>query len=691
MKKDNAMLNQVLKYYTRYGWSVIPVGKDKKPLIPWKRYQNEKANEAQIHEWWTKWSDANIGIVTGEISGICVIDIDPKNGGSNELFQNIKTPTVKTGGNGYHYYCLYRKGLLNKAGIQPGIDIRSDGGYVVASPSLHESGQIYEWIVSPEVVAFAPLPDFVVQWIQSSKSSDKHVNNRQKNDIFSGVKEGTRNEGAASIAGSLLSRYPQDEWESKAWPLTRAWNTQNTSPLSENELRAVFNSISLREKERKEHEDSSSVTNGNALDKSKRIITAPSIEKVITFDQWANIIKANFPSLFFAAEVSMSILAQLLILDITNPFGLVLVDRPSAGKTIAINFFDDIEDITYSTDKFSPASFVSNSANVSKSKLKEIDLLPRIRYKMLLVRDFATIFSKREEDLKDLLGTLTRVFDGEGLSTDSGTHGQRKYTGEYLFMMLAATTPIPPRVWKIMGSLGARLFFINLNSVDKSEEELAQQLTDLSYKEKETIARQITKQFVFSLWNQYPEGIKWDKTKDEKKYRLIISRCASLLAKLRGVVQIWKDGQNDTEFQYQIPVIERADRINQLFYNLVRGHALIAGRDYINNDDLRLIVELAIDSAPTTRSKLLRTIIRRNGSMKTNEVEKLLDCSKPTAIKEMKTLEFLGLCKNDDLVGESEFTIKLNDKFTWFISDECKAIQKPSTPSDLLNQYKQDE
>jgi hypothetical protein len=109
---------------------------------------------------------------------------------------------------------------------------------------------------------------------------------------------------------------------------------------------------------------------------------------------------------------------------------------PSAGKTIAVNFFADIRELAYPTDKFTPASFVSNAANVAKNKLREIDLLPRIQYKLFIIRDLAPLFSKREDDLNECLGILTRVLDGEGLNTDSGIHGQREYNGEYLFMIL---------------------------------------------------------------------------------------------------------------------------------------------------------------------------------------------------------------------------------------------------------------
>ena len=415
--------------------------------------------------------------------------------------------------------------------------------------------------------------------------------------------------------------------------------------------------------------------------KTNRILQIPSIQQEVNYEDWQLTINEHFPDLLFPAEIGMSIMAQILIKEISNPFALVFVDVPSAGKTIAINFFSEIEGLTYATDKFTPASFVSNASNVKREKLEELDLLPRLQYKMFLIRDLSTIFSKREEDLNECLGLLTRVLDGEGLNTDTGVHGQRHYTGEYLFMILAGSTPIQPRVWKMMGNLGSRLFFLNMGSREKSEEELAEQITTLAYKEKEKSCRLATKSFLQTLWYKNPQGIEWNKSQDAKEHKIIIARCARLLAKLRGVINVWKDKSLDGEaYDYTQPVIEKPDRINQLFYNLCRGHAVVCGRKQIISDDLRLIVELAIDSAPTIRAKLFRKLLENNGVMKTNIVESALNCSKPTALKEMEALKILGVCnqtqESDGLVGEPEKILHLSEDFHWFLTDECRLIRK---------------
>ncbi len=417
------------------------------------------------------------------------------------------------------------------------------------------------------------------------------------------------------------------------------------------------------------------------FDAKTRIKRVEKVENEVSFEEWKSAVTQHFPDCAFAAETGLAVISQLLIKDVTNPFALVLVDVPSSGKTITTNFFDGLEGLTYASDKFTPASFVSNASNVKREKLAEIDLLPRLRYHMFLVRDLATLFSKREEDLQECLGILTRVLDGEGFKTDSGIHGERAYIGEYLFMMLAASTPIASRVWKTMGSLGSRLFFLNMNARNKSENELADQLVSTAVKDKERACRIATKHFLLGLWHRHQEGIEWNRLGDPRDCLLVITRCAKLLANLRGVIGVFKERRLDNdelEFDYQPPVIEKPDRISQLFYNLCRGHAVVAGRSQINQDDLKFVIELAIDSAPPTRAKLLSILIEHGGELKTSQVETLLQCSKPTALKEMETLKALGVCETKEVqgfIGQPEKIISLNEDFRWFMSDECKALR----------------
>jgi hypothetical protein len=106
-----------------------------------------------IKRWWAfAWPDANIGIATGEVSGIVVLDIDPRHGGDKSLAEIEErfgrlpnTLRSKTGGGGWHFFFRHPGHYVKSITIMPGVDIKADGGYAVAPPSLHISGKSYEW------------------------------------------------------------------------------------------------------------------------------------------------------------------------------------------------------------------------------------------------------------------------------------------------------------------------------------------------------------------------------------------------------------------------------------------------------------------------------------------------------------------------------------------------------------------
>jgi len=125
----------------------------KHPRLEWKPYQQQRARVEEIRAWWAEWPDANVGVVTGTISGVAVADIDPRNGGG-ETLHNLDglgyvmpedNPLVETGSGGLHHYFAL-DAPLPKAAPFDGIEVQADGALVVAPPSLHRSGRRYRWL-----------------------------------------------------------------------------------------------------------------------------------------------------------------------------------------------------------------------------------------------------------------------------------------------------------------------------------------------------------------------------------------------------------------------------------------------------------------------------------------------------------------------------------------------------------------
>lgn len=229
MTKKNYALN-----YLSNGISVFPT-KGKKPLVDeWKPYSKEKPSEQQVIDWWDNWPDADIAGATGAVSGIVVIDID---GGK---VPPLPLTSVSETSPGHYQYFFRHPGFLisNSAKvIAPNVDIRGDGGFVVLPPSRHfnkKTGKqdfTYRWLIPPKEAGFADLPDWILQKVKAKKSLDT---------IITGSTQGSRNNDATVVAGSLLSKHPQSEWESICWPLLQGWNEKNNPPLSEDELKSCI-------------------------------------------------------------------------------------------------------------------------------------------------------------------------------------------------------------------------------------------------------------------------------------------------------------------------------------------------------------------------------------------------------------------------------------------------------------------
>ncbi len=217
------------KYVEDYLWSVIPVGEDKRPIASWKDSQEKALSVAEFDAVIARNSTkktSGMGLVTGKISGITVVDFDE---GSEDLFKDIRTPTVRTGGGGKHYYFKYTPRISQGVNTTLHIDIRNDGGYAILPPSVSTKG-IYSWIISPDESFLAELPDWFVEMYQS-QVVEHHWS-------FEGATEGNRNDTSVSVAGSLINSMPNNL--DLAYTAFETWNTRNDPPIEVEQLKATF-------------------------------------------------------------------------------------------------------------------------------------------------------------------------------------------------------------------------------------------------------------------------------------------------------------------------------------------------------------------------------------------------------------------------------------------------------------------
>jgi hypothetical protein len=246
----NQNLTAALGYLAR-GWSVVPVvERGKRPIVRWQTFEDRHPTEAEVRGWFERWPPANVAVVTGAISGIVVLDVDPSHGGEESLtrlaLRNAGLPqTVEatTGGGGRHIYFEHPGfEVKNRAGLSPGLDLRGDGGVIIVPPSIHLSGTPYSWRKgrAPDEIALAPLPDWLLV-PRFGGASQGHPLSYWRNLVQEGVDEGRRNSTIASFTGHLLWHGVDPD---VALELMLAWNrVRCCPPLADEEVIRTVRSI----------------------------------------------------------------------------------------------------------------------------------------------------------------------------------------------------------------------------------------------------------------------------------------------------------------------------------------------------------------------------------------------------------------------------------------------------------------
>jgi hypothetical protein len=256
-----------MEYLKKHGCSVIPVKKNKQPYVPWTEFQERKATSDEIREWWQKWPSANVGIVTGKISGIVVIDVDETLGfdAIQEFIpDNLLIPTCKTPGGGQHlYFQAPEKPLGNNSRIIPGCDFRGYGGFVVAPPSTKGKGCPYSWLdgLSLDDVKPPPLPSKYINYINAFNRGigEKNDFTKLRSDFerlqltstdFKKIPEGQRDETLFHIANSILNRTMQEQEVQELLQLIARHCCDPPFPFKEipAKIKSVLNRIERRER-----------------------------------------------------------------------------------------------------------------------------------------------------------------------------------------------------------------------------------------------------------------------------------------------------------------------------------------------------------------------------------------------------------------------------------------------------------
>lgn len=197
--------------YAARGWPVFPCKPGEKTPLTDHGFKDASTDTSQITAWWTQWPSANVGIATGAASGLIVFDFDVKSGQpGTETFHELQrghgqllTLTSKTPSGGWHLLFEHPGGdVKNRAGLLPGLDIRGDGGYIVAPGSSTAVGA-YTWLND---FAPAPLPAGLLKLLNSKTKANGATKFFDRESVLDGVHEGQRDDTLYRYVCSLQAK-----------------------------------------------------------------------------------------------------------------------------------------------------------------------------------------------------------------------------------------------------------------------------------------------------------------------------------------------------------------------------------------------------------------------------------------------------------------------------------------------------
>lgn len=269
--------------YLERGWSIIPIKPEgKRPAIAWKEYQERQPTEEEIEEWWTKWPDYDIALVTGAISGVVVVDCDNEDAQHAAFDAGMRSWIKAKTKRGVHLYFRHpRDGIRRgpRAGVNsrgadwpriPGLDFRGDGSYALLPPSNNyrwdydtaalawDDMPLWEdWRPSlPEknpdndfhfeeldLSAFDPIDEFMSEWDRTAHYVREHFPNSLR--IPTGLGNGRNERVMRYISESILEGYWGADLRLRGFAFQREFFEE---PLDEREFEATVESMETAER-----------------------------------------------------------------------------------------------------------------------------------------------------------------------------------------------------------------------------------------------------------------------------------------------------------------------------------------------------------------------------------------------------------------------------------------------------------
>ncbi|MEJ7569986.1 MAG: bifunctional DNA primase/polymerase [Gaiellaceae bacterium] len=595
--------------YAAAGLPVLPLdGK-----IPRNRggLTNASVDVQIVAGWWDRWPAANIGIRTGAPSGLVVVDIDVQHGGGATLkaLEQAhgalpKTAQTLTGGGGQHL--LFRHpgvDVPNSAGqLGAGVDVRRDGGYIVAPPSTHASGRPYQWTRTLER-GLADLP----AWLLEDAGRRRNGTSAKVDTI---IPEGKRRAAMLSVAGKLKrAGLTGDE----ILPTLRELNRRCQPPLEERELESVAHKSTIAA----DPETAIPVTTVHA--------PLPLDDVVATFRKHLHLPDPGALYIAFATVAANRMPG--------DPVWLLLVAASSSGKTEILFSLAGLEEVE-------PAATLSEAALLSGVPRKDVaaaatgGLLKKIGdYGILILKDFGSVLSMHRDSRSAVLAALREIFDGSW-DRPVGADGGRTLHWDGKLGLIAGVTTVVDRHHAVMDSLGSRFTLYRVD-VDERQKQARRSLSHLrSSREMRTELRDAVSGFF--------AGIEIPKSTEHNLSESDIQRLVTL-ADFVTVARSPVERDNYTRDIELVPDAEAPGRFVGMLAALLEGLRLIGLEDALA---WPLTVKVAFDSMPAQRRKVIEHLYQVE-STTTTTAATMLGLPTSTARRTLEDLAAHGVVERE--------------------------------------------
>jgi hypothetical protein len=390
----------------------------------------------------------------------------------------------------------------------------------------------------------------------------------------------------------------------------------------------------------------------------------------IKINEVEQVVLKHYPVLLPSVKCALAVFGTMPLAGRTKPLCMIFETTSGYGKSAVIQMCFAIgglglEAYVYRCDNFTPKTFVTHAANISQEKLAEIDLLPRLKDKVLVTKELSPIFRGREDHLKDTFAILIPVLDGKGFTSNSGVQGKRGYENEIIFNWIGATTPLPSETHRLMYQLGTRLLFFEVPAVTPDIAELLDYAKRDDASTGEAECQLVTNRFLVKLFERNPVGSVAPESITIPDEQLIaITRWSLFVA--TGRREIHCEKMNGTWVPVSAAKCEGPYKIVNYLKELARGHALIHDRTQVIGEDVELVAHVAISSLPDHLRPIVRAL-RETGEIDSTKCERLCNVSRPTARRYLLEASIVGLgnLKKGDPADNSPDNLILAPDFGW--------------------------